>query len=80
MSYVLDSYTKLYIPFNGTDGDTDDQTATTGQTVSLEGNACLETTPNINLVQHRYCSTGHWRLCNCSRSCRLVFRDRKFHD
>ena len=48
MSYVLDSYTKLYIPFNGTDGDTDDQTALTGQTVSLEGNACLDTAQKKN--------------------------------
>jgi len=43
MSYVIDSYTKLLIPFDGTDADTADQTAATGQTISLEGNACLDT-------------------------------------
>jgi len=43
MSYVIDSYTKLLIPFNGTDGDTNDQTALTGQTVSLYGDAQIDT-------------------------------------
>jgi hypothetical protein len=38
-----DSYCKLLIHFDGADADTADQTAATGQTVSLEGNACLDT-------------------------------------
>jgi len=38
-----DTYTKLLIHFDGADGDTSDQTAATGQTVSLEGNAQLDT-------------------------------------
>jgi hypothetical protein len=43
MAYDVDSYTTLLIHFDGTDGDTADQTAATGQTVSLEGNAQLDT-------------------------------------
>lgn len=43
MSYVIDSYTKLLIPFNGTDGDTNPQTALTGQTVTLYGDAQIDT-------------------------------------
>jgi len=43
MSYVIDSYTKLLIPFNGTDGDTNPQTALTGQTVTLYGGAQIDT-------------------------------------
>jgi len=39
----LDTYTKLLIHFDGADGDTSDQTAATGQTVSLEGDAQLDT-------------------------------------
>ncbi len=39
----VDSYTKLMIHFDGVDAATADITATTGQTVSLEGNACLDT-------------------------------------
>jgi hypothetical protein len=38
----VDSYTKLMIHFEGDDAATADITATTGQTVSLEGNACLD--------------------------------------
>ena len=38
-----DSYCKLLCHFNGADADTADQTAATGQTISLEGNACLDT-------------------------------------
>lgn len=39
----VDSYTKLLMDCNGVDGATADITATTGQTVSLEGNTCLDT-------------------------------------
>ena len=39
----IDSYTKFLWHCDGTDGDTADQTATTGQTISLEGNAQLNT-------------------------------------
>jgi len=38
-----DSFDKLLIHFNGSDGSTDDYTAETGQTVSLEGTAQLDT-------------------------------------
>ena len=39
----FDSDTKLLIHFDGSDGSTDDYTAETGQTVSLEGTAQLDT-------------------------------------
>jgi hypothetical protein len=39
----IDSYTKFLWHCDGADGDTADQTATTGQTISLEGNAQLDT-------------------------------------
>ena len=43
---IADSFTKLLIHFDGTDGSMDDYTAETGQTVSLEGTAQLDTSQN----------------------------------
>ncbi len=61
VSDTPDAYTKLLIHFDGTDADINDQTAATGQTVSLEGNAQLDTAQKKFGTASLYCDgTGDY--------------------